>query len=159
MKTSKKLKACCIVGIVLIIFLGAIVIFRPKNNSNNNDNSESTSLYQTNSNGQSYGYAETTSVEQLPDLIPAKGKNGTDGYMRKEDYLGENTEKYEVYTIDLSGDELETARKQYMNQYEDVSTVKFVKRCFDIPLFDVSGEIEVDQFRVNMGYYPYPETE
>lgn len=155
MKTSKKTKLWYIIGIVLVIFAGAIIIFGFQN-TNNDEKAENDYIYQTNSNGQSYGYAETTSFEQLPDLIPALGKNGTEAYMRKSDYLGENIEKYEVYTVKLTGEELELAREQYKDQYPDVTIIEFYKKCFDIPLFDVSGEKEVDHFTMKMGYYPYP---
>ncbi len=79
--------------------------------------------------------------------------------MRKEDLLGEHIEKYDTYTVELTDTdyELEIAREQYKNQYEDVTKIKFYKKCFDVPLFDVSGENEVDQFTITIGYYPYPE--
>lgn len=127
--------------------------------NDNNEKIKNSDLYQTNSNGQTYGCAETTSFEQIPDLIRALGKNGTEAYMRKEDFLGENTEKYEVYTVKVTGDELEFVREQYKDQYPDITDitiVDFYKKCFDIPLFDESGEKEVDQFTVNVDYYPYP---
>ncbi len=155
MKTSKKIKLCCAIGIVLVIFLGLTIIFCSRND-NKSVHVENDDIYSTNSNGQTYGCAETTSFEQLPDLISALGKNGTEAYMRKEDYLGENIEKYEVYTVKLTGDELEFVREQYKDQYPDVTIMEFYKKCCDIPLFDVSGEKEVDRFPMHLGYYPYP---
>lgn len=131
----------------------------PEDNSNDSERNENDSLYQTNSNGQTYGYAETTSYEQIPDLIPAMGKNHIDGYMRKEDLLGEHLDEYDAYTVELTDDELEVAREQYSNQYDDVTTVDFYKKCVDVPLYDVSGEKEVDKFTITIGYYPYPKND
>lgn len=90
MQKLKKTKLLYIIGIVLVIFVGAIIVLCSHANRNDSEQNENDSLYQTNSNGQTYGYAETTSYEQIPDLIPAMGKNHIDGYMRKEDLLGEH---------------------------------------------------------------------
>lgn len=152
-----KLFYVMIIAVSVIFIVGTIILCFQKNN-NKSTHIENSNIYETNSNGQTYGYAETTSYEQIPDLTPAVGKNHIDGYMRKEDLLCENIEKYDTYTVELTDTdyELEIARKQYKNQYEDVTKIKFYKKCVDVPLFDVSGEIEVDQFTINMGYYPYP---
>lgn len=157
MKELKKPKLFCVIGIVLVILTGAIIVFCSQVQSNDNVKSENDSLYQTNSNGQTYGYAETTSYEQIPDLIPAMGKNYIEGYMRKEDYLGEHIDEYETYNVELTDDELEIAYEQYRQQYSDVKKVKFYKKCVDVPLYDVSGEKEVDKFAITLGYYPYSE--
>ena len=101
----------------------------------------------------------TDKLMVIPDLIPAMGKNHIDGYMRKEDLLGEHLDEYDAYTVKLTDDELEAAREQYSNQYDDVTTVDFYKKCVDVPLYDVSGEKEVDKFTVTIGYYPYPEND
>ena len=159
MQKLKKTKLLYIIGIVLVIFVGAIIVLCSHANRNDSEQNENDSLYQTNSNGQTYGYAETTSYEQIPDLIPAMGKNHIDGYMRKEDLLGEHLDEYDAYTVKLTDDELEAAREQYSNQYDDVTTVDFYKKCVDVPLYDVSGEKEVDKFTVTIGYYPYPEND
>ena len=87
------------------------------------------------------------------------GKNHIDGYMRKEDLLGEHLDEYDAYTVELTDDELEAAREQYSEQYDDVTTVDFYKKCVDVPLYDVSGEKEVDKFTITIGYYPYPEND
>lgn len=74
MQKLKKTKLLYIIGIVLVIFVGAIIVLCSHANRNDSERNENDSLYQTNSNGQTYGYAETTSYEQIPDLIPAMGK-------------------------------------------------------------------------------------
>ncbi len=159
MKTSKERKIWYVVGIISVIFVCAIFIPLAINNSRSTDipnEIPNSDIYSTNSNGQTYGFAETTSFEQLPDLISAMGKNGTIAYMRKEDYLGDNRGKYEVYTVQLTGDDLELARKEYKDHYpdEDVTNMTFYKECYDIPLFDETGEKEVDKFVMERGTYP-----
>ena len=161
MKASNKRKTWYIVGIISVILICAILIpftirtGMSKDVSNEIPNSD---IYSTNSNGQTYGFIETTSIDQLPDLISAMGKSGTVSYMRKEDYLGENRGKYEVYTIQLTGEDLEFAREEYKEHYPDtdVTNMTFYKECYDIPLFDETGEKEVDKFVMERGIYPNP---
>ena len=116
---------------------------------------EGDALYPVNAHGQTYGLAKTASIEQFPDLVPALGKNGTIAYMRKEDYFRENDDKYERYTVALTGDELEDVRERYKDQYPNAAIIDFYKECYDVPLFDVDGEDVVDQFVMNVGCYPY----
>lgn len=49
--------------------------------------------------------------------------------MRKEDLLGEHLDEYDAYTVELTDDELEAAREQYSEQYDDVTTVDFYKNA------------------------------
>lgn len=159
MQKFKKAKLFYITGIILVIFVGVLIVLCSQFKTNKNEYDENDSLYQTNVNGQTYGYAETTSYEQIPDLIPAKGKNYVDGYMRKEDLLGEHLDEYKSYTVELTDDELKNAREQYRSQYDDITTVNFYKECIDVPLYDVTGENEVDKFTITLGYYPYPKND
>ena len=161
LKASNKRKIWCVIGIILVILVCAIFIpFAIRNVMSKDIPNEipNSDIYSTNSNGQTYGFAETTSFEQLPDLISAMGKNGTIAYMRKEDYLGQNRDKYEVYTVQLTGEDLEFAREEYKDHYPDtdVTNMTFYIECYDIPLFDETGKKEVDKFVMEKGIYPYP---
>lgn len=158
MKTFNKKKLWCIIGIILVITVGVFISLAVNSGTKSdlvkeNPNSD---IYPTNANGQTYGLAESTAFEQIPDLLTAKGKNGNIAYMRKEDYLGYNKDDYEVYTVPLT-DELaiELAREEYKDKYEDVTMISFYEKCYDIPLFDETGENEIDKFVMSLGYYPY----
>lgn len=166
MKTfgNKKIWFITVTLFVLIICLG-LVFFNSTNEttqnvslSNTQAQLEDNALYSQNENGLTYGVFTSGNLEELPDLVATMGKHGTLGYMRKDDYLGLNTSQYEIYTLALSKEELEQAREQYKNHYSDVSTVEFYQRCYDIPLFDETGENEIDSFQMSMGFYPYPST-
>ena len=158
MQKLNKSRIPVIFGILLIISVSAaVIVFNAKSRSKAvTDEIPNSDIYSTNSNGQTYGLAETTAYEQIPDLISAMGKNGTLAYMRKEDFLGHTMGNYETYTVPLSGDELEDAREQYKDQYSDVTKVYFYKKCFNVPLFDETGENKVDWFVMEIGVYPYP---
>lgn len=116
--------------------------------------------YKTNANGLTYGSG--TNFNDLPDLIRAMGRHGNIGYMRRDDYLHLNDEQYDVKIRALSADELEQAREEYKNQDEyydlDITKIDFFKRYYEIPLFDESGENEIDKFEMGGGFYPYPST-
>lgn len=46
-------------------------------------------IYLKNENGQTYGSAMyATSIDTMPDLIKARGVDGTSGYIRREDFNG-----------------------------------------------------------------------
>ena len=55
MQKLKKTKLLYIIGIVLVIFVGAIIVLCSHANRNDSEQNENDSLYQTNSNGQTYG--------------------------------------------------------------------------------------------------------
>jgi len=54
-----------------------------------NNSQTSASVYPKNENGQTYGSSMyATSIDTMPDLIKARGVDGTSGYIRREDFNG-----------------------------------------------------------------------
>lgn len=124
--------------------------------SGSEDKNESDSPFPTNTNGLTYGSAmEAKSDDEVPDLVKVMGKHGNIGYIYKDDYLRNTVSDYERYSKALSKIDLENAREQHKNEYDDISTVDFYELCYDIPVYDNTGENEIDKFTMSMGFYPY----
>jgi hypothetical protein len=98
--------------------------------SNSNENSLVTPKYHVNAHGQTYGSdMYVTSPENEPDLILAKGIDGTSGYIKRKD-LNKDLPKNPQEAI------------KYMEKLKNGPTY------YKIPLYAADGETIVGQFRV-----------
>lgn len=151
---SKKRKIFAVIlPLIIIFFIGiACLVY----NSFLIDNDNTNSIYPKNNNGKTYGSsANAKTEEELPDLIRVEGKYGNVGYIYKDDYLLNTVNDYERYSLSLSESELKRARESHKNDYTDVSKVDFYKICYDVPVYDESGETIIDKFTFSIGTYPY----
>lgn len=152
----KKANAPKIIAIVLVIGIllvgGGFLVYKSSTSNSKN----ASDLYPKNSNGQSFGSAMNAETDDmLPDLIRVEGKYGNVGYIYKDDYLLTTINDYERYSEALSKEELQIVRESYKNEYEDVSKLEFYNVCYDVPVYDETGDNVIDKYTFIMGTYPY----
>ncbi|BBH20258.1 hypothetical protein Back11_16030 [Paenibacillus baekrokdamisoli] len=102
---SKRIRII-IVGVVLTIcVVGGTMAFQSDAKSTINQSLTNSLNYPENERGQTFGSAEATSVEMLPDLIHGGSVNGIKGYLLKKDYLGEpgGVPLYDVDGVNIIG--------------------------------------------------------
>ncbi|WP_206812374.1 hypothetical protein [Paradesulfitobacterium ferrireducens] len=94
-----------------------------------NQSTTPTPVYPTNDNGQTYGSArDATSLATEPDLIRARGQDGTEGYVRSTDLHGIMPKTPEEALA------LQSNRKP--GSFEE------------IPLYDVDGKTVIGSFKI-----------
>ena len=151
--STKKRKILTVILPLIIVFIGMGCLVYNLFFINNDNTSY---LYPKNNNGQTYGSsAYAGSVDDLPDLIRVKGKYGNVGYIYKDDYLLNTKNDYERYSLSLSESELKRARESHKNDYADINKVDFYKICYDVPVYDETGDTIIDKFTFSIGTYPY----
>lgn len=96
---SKRIKIIIVGVIFTICVVGGTMAFQSDAKSTINQSLTNSLNYPENEHGQTYGSAEATSVEMLPDLIHGGSVNGIKGYLLKKDYLGE-PDGVPLYDID-----------------------------------------------------------
>ncbi len=153
MKSSPKKLELTFLCICITLIVILIAFFILKDNGNNVKDT----FYSINNNGQTYGslvYASEAGT--YPDLILVLGNDGIEGYMAQADFLGNSIANYEQYEKEITNEELiNHYRNQYKDKYSNSENLKFYQTCYDIPLYDETGENIVGTYTMVIETLPY----
>ena len=155
MKNLSKKSIWVIFPLFVIIILTLIVVYCLHSNHNKMDETTD-NFYPTNKNGQTYGSAMYADAHGYPDLILAVGDDGTEGYVTQVDFWGRNKDEYEHYEKAITNEALlEHYRKQYKDEDSNYKELDFYQICYDIPLYDETGEVIIGKVIRTIETLPY----